>query len=63
MLKAIHGEFNDLLPQSLRRKIGWPSRDSRMKRGHRHGPEVYVPVNHTVVREVIEIVQRDTPKG
>jgi hypothetical protein len=61
MLKAIHGEFNDLPPvvdEEDRVAVARFEDEGAVI----DGPEVFVPVNHTAVREVIEIVQRDTPK-
>jgi hypothetical protein len=62
MLKAIYGEFNDLpavVDEEDRLAVArFEDEGAVIDR-----PEVSVPVNHAAVREVIEIVQRDTQKG
>jgi len=58
MLKAIGGEFNDL-PAVVDEQDRLAVARFEDEGAVIDGPEVSVPVNHTAVREVIEIVQRD----
>jgi hypothetical protein len=62
MLKAIRGEFSDL-PAVVDEEDRLAVARFEDEGAVIDGPEVSVPVNHTAVREVIEIVQRHTSKG
>ena len=58
MLKVIHGEFSDL-PAVVDEEDRLAVARFEDEGAVIDGPDVSVPVNHTAVREVIEIVQRD----
>jgi hypothetical protein len=61
MLKAIRGEFNDL-PAVVDEEDRLAVARFEDEGAVIDGPEVFAPVNHVAVREVIEIVQRETPR-
>jgi hypothetical protein len=60
MLKAIRGDFNEL-PSAVEEEDRVAIARLEAEGGMVDGPEIPVPLNHAAIREVIEIVQRDSP--